>query len=483
MKGRFRGIERIHFVGIGGIGMCGLAELLQAQGYTVTGSDLAEGATVARLRALGVPVAIGHDSRHVGQADVVVVSSAIRANNPERVEASLRGIPVIPRAEMLAEVMRLKDGIAIAGTHGKTTTTSLVAHVLQAAGLDPTIVVGGRVIGAGAEGNRTGAEGSRTGAGDEGERTGARLGGGPFLVAEADESDGSFLHLSPVIAVVTNVEAEHLDHHGNVEALEDAFAAFLARLPFWGTAVLCLDDPGVQRLLARVSRRRITYGLLAQADWVASEVTTDGPGMAFAVRKQERALGHVRLPLAGRHNVANALAALAVADELAVPFAVAAEALASFRGVERRFETKGVVAGIRVVDDYAHHPTELRATLAAARGLHAGRIVVVFQPHRHTRTRDFFDAFTTAFHDADLLVLTEIYGAGEPKLPGVEAAVLADAIRARGHRDVRFVADLERVVPELLPELESGDLVLTLGAGSVSRLGPRLLQALVETRP
>ncbi len=466
MKGRFRGIERIHFVGIGGIGMCGLAELLRAQGYRVTGSDLAEGATVARLRTLGIPVAIGHDSRHVGDADVVVVSTAVRAGNPELSEAALRGIPVIPRAEMLAEVMRLKDGIAIAGTHGKTTTTSLVAHVLQAAGLDPTIVVGGRVIGAGTEG----------------ERTGARLGGGPFLVAEADESDGSFLHLSPVIAVVTNVEAEHLDHHGSLEALEDAFAAFLARLPFWGAAVLCLDDPGVQRLLARVGRRRITYGLVAQADWVASEVTTDGPGMAFAVRKHERALGRVTLPLAGRHNVANALAALAVAGELEVPFATAAEALASFRGVERRFETKGVVAGIRVVDDYGHHPTELRATLAAARGVHNGRIVVVFQPHRYSRTRDLFDAFSTAFHDADLLVLTEIYGAGEPKLPGVEAALLAEAIRARGHRDVRFVPDLERVVPELLPELASGDLVLTLGAGSVSRLGPELLQALAETR-
>ena len=476
MRGRFRGIERIHFVGIGGIGMCGLAELLRAQGYAVTGSDLADGATVARLRTLGVPVAIGHASEHVGEADVVVVSSAVRANNPEVAEAARRGIPVIPRAEMLAEVMRLKDGIAIAGTHGKTTTTSLVAHVLQAAGLDPTIVVGGRVIGAGAEG-------TSGGAGAEGERTGARLGSGPFLVAEADESDGSFLHLSPVIAVVTNVEAEHLDHHGSLDALEQAFAAFLARLPFWGTAVLCLDDPGVQRLLARVGRRRITYGLLAQADWVASEVTTAGPGMAFHVRKHEHALGRVSLPLAGRHNVANALAALAVADELEVPFATAADSLATFRGVERRFETKGVVAGIRVVDDYAHHPTELRATLAAARGVHKGRIVVVFQPHRHTRTRDLFDAFTTAFHDADLLVLTEIYGAGEPKLPGVEAALLADAIRARGHRDVRFVADLERVVPELLPELASGDLVLTLGAGSVSRLGPKLLEALAEKRP
>jgi UDP-N-acetylmuramate--alanine ligase len=467
MKGRFRGIERIHFVGIGGIGMCGLAELLRAQGYAVSGSDLAEGATVARLRALGVPVAIGHDAGHVGRADVVVVSTAVRAGNPEVAEAARRGIPVIPRAEMLAEVMRLKDGIAIAGTHGKTTTTSLVAHVLGAAGLDPTIVVGGRVIGAGADG----------------ERTGARLGGGPFLVAEADESDGSFLHLSPVLAVVTNVEAEHLDHHGSVEALEDAFAAFLSRLPFWGAAVLCLDDPGAQRLLARVSRRRVSYGLSAQADWVASEIAVDGAGMAFAVRRRGAVLGRVRLPLAGRHNVANALAALAVAAEVDVAFPVAAEALAGFRGVERRFETKGEAAGVRVVDDYGHHPTELRATLAAARSVHAGRIVVVFQPHRYTRTRDLFDGFATAFHDADLLLLTEIYAAGEPKLPGVEGAALAEAIRARGHRDVRFVPDLDRVVPALLPELRPGDLVLTLGAGSVSRLGPELLAELEEAAP
>jgi UDP-N-acetylmuramate--alanine ligase len=466
MSGRFRGIQRIHFVGIGGIGMCGLAELLRAQGYQVTGSDLAEGPTVARLRSLGVAVAIGHDARHVEGADVVVVSSAVRSSNPELVEAERHGVPVIPRAEMLAEVMRLKDGIAVAGTHGKTTTTSLLAHVLQVAGLDPTIVVGGRVIGAGAES----------------ERSGARLGSGSFLVAEADESDGSFLHLAPVIAVVTNVEAEHLDHHGSVAALEDAFGAFLERLPFWGAAVLCLDDPGVQRLLARVGRRRITYGLLAQADWVAAEVRTDGGGMRFAVRRHGEALGSVSLPLAGRHNVANALAALAVADEVEVPFAVAADALASFRGVERRFETKGVAAGVRVVDDYGHHPTEVRATLAAARGVHTGRIVVVFQPHRYTRTRDLFDAFTTAFHDADLLVLTEIYAAGEPKIAGTEAAALADAIRARGHRDVRFVPELERVPAELVPELRNGDLVLTLGAGSVSQLGPRLLERLVERR-
>ncbi len=469
MSGRFRGIERIHFVGIGGIGMSGLAELLRAQGYTVTGSDLAEGATIERLRTLGVEVAIGHDARHVAGAHVVVVSSAVRATNPELAEAARRGIPVIPRAEMLAEVMRLKDGIAVAGTHGKTTTTSLLAHVLQAAGLDPTIVVGGRVIGAGA--------------GAESERTGARLGGGPFLVAEADESDGSFLHLAPVIAVVTNVEAEHLDHHGSLSALEDAFAAFLERLPFWGAAVLCLDDPGVQRLLARVSRRRITYGLGAQADWVASEVRADGAGMAFAVRRRGETLGSVALPLPGRHNVANALAALAVAGEVDVPFPVAAEALAGFGGVERRFETKGVARGVRVVDDYGHHPSEVRATLAAARGVHAGRIVVVFQPHRYSRTRDLFDAFTTAFHDADRVVLTEIYAAGEPKLPGVEAAALADAIRARGHRDVRFLADIERIPAELAPELREGDLVLTLGAGSVSRVGPKLLAALEEGSP
>jgi UDP-N-acetylmuramate--alanine ligase len=464
MIGRFRGIECIHFVGIGGTGMSGLAELLGAQGYTVTGSDLAESPTLARLRRLGARVAIGHDAGHVGAADVVVVSTAVRATNPELAEAARRGIPVIPRAEMLAEVMRLKDGIAVAGTHGKTTTTSLLAHVLQAGGLDPTIVVGGRVIGAG----------------PESERSGARLGSGSFLVAEADESDGSFLHLAPVIAVVTNIEAEHLDHHGDLATLEDAFAAFLERLPFWGAAVLCLDDPGVQRLLSRVSRRRITYGLVAQADWVAADVRTDGAGMAFSVRRQGETLGSVRLPQPGRHNVANALAALAVAGEVDVPFPVAAEALAGFRGVERRFEEKGVVRGVRVVDDYGHHPSEVRATLAAARGVHSGRIVVIFQPHRYSRTRDCFDDFTTAFHDADLLVLTEIYAAGEAKLPGIEATALADAIRARGHRDVRFLPDLERLPAQLAPELREGDLVLTLGAGSVSRLGPQLLAALAE---
>jgi UDP-N-acetylmuramate--alanine ligase len=476
---RFRGVKQIHFVGIGGIGMCGLAELLLAQGYAVSGSDLASGATVERLRRLGARVAIGHDPGHVGAADVVVVSSAVRRDNPEVVAAQTRGVPVIPRAEMLAEVMRLKDGIAVAGTHGKTTTTSLIAHLLAAAGLDPTVVVGGRVLGSGAAPAQTAR--SEPQASEASQRTGARLGQGPFLVAEADESDGSFLHLSPVIAVITNVEPEHLDHYGTADAMEDAFAAFANRLPFWGRAVLCIDDPGVQRLLPRIARRRTTYGFSAQAEWTAQDVAREGSGSRFRVRRAGSELGAARLRIPGRHNVANALAALAVSAELEVPFARAAEALESFAGVERRFEEKGAARGVRVVDDYGHHPTEVRATLAAAREQHAGRLVVVFQPHRYTRTRDLFDEFAAAFHDADLLVVTEIYAAGEPKLPGVEAAALAEAIRQRGHRDVRFVRELEAIAGGLAPELRAGDLVLTLGAGSITRLGPQLLAELERT--
>jgi UDP-N-acetylmuramate--alanine ligase len=461
----FRRIRTIHFVGIGGIGMCGIAELLHNQGYRVTGSDLREGATVARLRALGVPVAIGHDARHVGEADVLVHSSAVRRDNPELAAAARRKIPVIPRAEMLAELMRLKDGIAVAGTHGKTTTTSLVAHVLDAAGLDPTAVIGGRVLAPGAD------------------PTGARLGRGDLLVAEADESDGSFLRLAPVIAVVTNIDPEHLDHYGSFEAVQDAFVAFANRVPFWGVAVLCLDHPGVQAVLPRMSRRTTTYGFASQADLRAVDVAFAGGGMRFGVRRRGgEALGEVHLRLPGRHNVQNALATLAVALELEVPFARAAEALASFVGIERRFETKGTARGVRVVDDYGHHPAEIRATLAAARAVHPGRIVVVFQPHRYTRTRDLFDDFTTCFNDADRLVVTSIYAAGEDKIPGVESASLVEAVRAHGHRDARFVAELDGVL-ELLPrELEPGDLVVTLGAGNVSGLGPRLLDALAEGR-
>jgi UDP-N-acetylmuramate--alanine ligase len=464
VTGRFRGIERIHFVGIGGIGMSGLAELLQNQGYRVSGSDVAESAAVERLRSLGVEIAVGHDAEHARGADVVVVSSAIRAGNVEIVEAEHHGIPVIPRAEMLAELMRLKDGIAVAGTHGKTTTTSLVAHLLDAVGLDPTAVVGGRVTFGGEH------------------RSNARLGTGPLLVAEADESDGSFLRLAPVIAVVTNVEPEHLDHYRSFDAIRDAFVSFANRVPFWGRVVLCLDDPGVQSILPRLTRRLTTYGFSAQADWVAQECSAHHRGMRFRVRRRGERLGEVELPIPGRHNVSNALAALAVADELGVPFARAAEALAGFAGVERRFETVGSVGAIRVVDDYGHHPTEIRATLAAARSIHSGRLVVVFQPHRYSRTRDLFDEFATAFHDADLLLLTEVYAAGEPKIPGVEARSLADTIEARGHRAVHFQPDLEAIPAELAPTLREGDLVLTLGAGSIGGLGPRILSALRERK-
>jgi len=455
----FRRIQHVHFVGIGGIGMCGIAELLHHQGVRVSGSDVREGPTVARLRGLGVPVAIGHAQGNVGDADVVVFSSAVRAGNPELAEAERRKIPVIPRAEMLAELMRLKDGIAVGGSHGKTTTTSLVAHVLDAAGLDPTAVIGGRVM-------------------HPGGRTTTLLGAGPLLVAEADESDGSFLRLAPVIAVITNIDPEHLDHYGSVEALHDAFVAFANRVPFWGLAVVCLDHPGVQAILPRLTRRTVTYGFSPQADLMADEARLDAGGMRFSVRRRGEPLGELRVALAGEHNVSNALAALAVAIELEVPFAVAADALARFPGIERRFETKGEAAGVRVVDDYGHHPAEIRATLAAARQLHPGRVVVVFQPHRYTRTQHLFDDFATAFHQADLLWVTEIYAAGEDKIPGVDGRTLADAIRAHGQRDVRFAADLDAVPAELAAALAPGDLVITLGAGNVSALGPRILAAL-----
>jgi UDP-N-acetylmuramate--alanine ligase len=461
----YRRIRRVHFVGAGGIGMCGIAELLATQGYQVTGSDLRDGPTVARLRSLGIPVAIGHAAGNVGHADVVVYSSAVRDTNPELVEAQRRGLPVIPRAEMLAEVMRLKDGIAVAGSHGKTTTTSLVAHVLTAAGLDPTAIVGGRVLSPGRDPSTT------------------RRGAGDLVVAEADESDGSFLRLSPVIAVVTNIDPEHLDHYGSYAALQDAFAAFASRIPFWGAAVVCLDHPGVQAILPRLQRRTVTYGTASQADLVATDVSQDGAGMRFSVRARGELLGSARTRLPGRHNVLNALATLAVARELDVAFPVAAEALDSFVGIERRFEAKGSAGGVRVVDDYGHHPAEIRATLEAARSVHDGRIVVAFQPHRYTRTRDLWDDFVTAFNQADVLIVSEIYAAGEDKLPGIEASELVRAIRAHGHRDAHFVADLDGVLDRLADVAAPGDLVITLGAGSISSLGARLLSRLREATP
>jgi len=460
----------VHFVGIGGIGMCGIAEILRDLGCQVSGSDISDGQTVARLRELGIEVGSGHDASHVGDADVVVVSSAIRPGNPEVREAERLHVPVIPRAEMLAEIMRVKESIAVAGTHGKTTTTSLVAHVLTEAGLDPTAVIGGRVRGSTGDPERAGSGAS-----------GARLGRGELMVAEADESDGSFLRLAPVLAVITNIEPEHLDHWGSKEALHDGFADFANKVPFFGAAILCLDDPGVQQILPRLTRRAITYGFSVQAEWVASEPRPHGSGMRFQVRWHGEPLGEVQIPLPGRHNVQNALASLAVAREVGVSFEVAAAALEAFGGVERRFESLGSAAGVRVIDDYGHHPTEIRATLAAARGIHSGRIVAVFQPHRYSRTRDLFDDFATAFHDADRVWITEIYAAGEDKIPGIEAATLVERLRARGHCGVRLAPDLTELPALLAGELLEGDLVLTLGAGSITRVGPALLRALAHT--
>jgi UDP-N-acetylmuramate--alanine ligase len=477
-----RGIQHIHFVGVGGIGMCGIAELLANQGYRVTGSDLRESANTERLRSLGIAVAIGHDAAHVGDADLVVYSSAVRADNPELRRAEAEKIPVIGRAEMLAEVMRLKDGIAVAGSHGKTTTTSLIAHVLGAAGLDPTAVVGGRVLTAERAPSTT------------------RLGSGPLLVAEADESDGSFLRLAPVIAVVTNIDPEHLDHYGSYGALQEAFVEFCNRVPFWGAAVLCIDHPGVQAIVPRMKRRMIRYGTSSQADWIATDIGRDAQGreaaaqrgeaersvgprgewLTFSVRHHGESLGRVRLRLAGRHNALNALAALAVAHEVEVPFRDAADALESFLGIERRFEEKGSAAGVRVVDDYGHHPAEIEATLSAAREIHAGRLVVAFQPHRYTRTRDLWDQFTRCFNRSDVLVLTEIYPAGEDKLAGIEASLLGEAIRDHGHRAVHFERDLDAALERLLAEVRPGDLVVTLGAGSITSLGSRLVARLQQ---
>ncbi len=457
----FKRYQQIHFVGVGGAGMSGIAEILLNLGYRVTGSELKRNDAVERLERLGAKVAVGHEAANVEGAHVVVYSSAVSRDNIEVQVARQRGIPVIPRAEMLAELMRLKYGIAVAGTHGKTTTTSMIGAVLAEARLDPTIVVGGRVSSFDSN---------------------ARLGQGEYLVAEADESDGSFLKLTPTIAVVTTIDAEHLDHYGSLERIREAFATFVSKVPFYGSAVLCLDQPNIQMLMPQVSKRIITYGLESGADLVARRLRLSGMTSRFEVFHRGGALGECTLSVPGSHNVANALAAIGVGLDLEIPFATIQRGLAGFAGVQRRFEILGQVGRVTVVDDYGHHPTEIRATLAAARGLHSGRLVVVFQPHRYTRTRDLFEAFADAFHDADRLIVTGIYGAGEEKIPGVESAALVEAIRARGHRGVELVADLEQVSETLVPELRTGDLVITLGAGSVTRLGPKLIRAL-EERP
>jgi UDP-N-acetylmuramate--alanine ligase len=446
----FRGrVRHVHFVGVGGIGMSGLAEILRNLEFEVSGSDLREGENTRALVALGVRVHVGHRADNVQDADVVVYSSAIKPENPEIVCAHEKGIPVISRAEMLAELMRVKYGVAIAGSHGKTTTTSLVATVLRAAGLDPTVVVGGRMASFGSN---------------------AKLGTGDLLVAEADESDGSFLRLTPTIAVVTNIDPEHLDHYGTHERLKEAFLEFIEKVPFYGLAVLCLDHPHVQHLLPRVNRRHVTYGLSQQADYSARDIRIQGIRTTFRAFRHGSDIGEFCVRLPGHHNVLNTLAAIAVADELEVPFDVLREALSSFHGVARRFSVVDEPSGVILVDDYGHHPAEIRATLAAARRAFGGRVLVAFQPHRFTRTESLFDDFAQAFNDADEVLLADVYAAGEQPIAGADSSHLADAIRDHGHHSVAYVPDMAQMASRLAAAAKPGDIVLTLGAGDINKI-------------
>jgi UDP-N-acetylmuramate--alanine ligase len=451
-----RKIRHIHFVGIGGSGMSGIAEVLLNLGYAVSGSDLKRSPVTDRLAGLGARVDEGHDAAHVGGAHVVVTSTAVRADNPEVVEARRSGVPVIPRAEMLAELMRLKYGVAVAGSHGKTTTTSMVALVLDRGGLDPTVVVGGRL----------GVLGS-----------GAKLGRGEFMVAEADESDRSFLKLSPTLAVVTNIDREHLDAYRDLADIQDAFVGFVNKVPFYGAAVLCLDDGPVQDILPRVERRVVTYGLSPQAQVGARDVQIGPTGSTYTATSGGEAIGSVRLAVPGAHNVVNSLAALAVALDLEIPFGQIHAGLESFTGVDRRFQLRGEQGQVMVLDDYGHHPTEIRATLETLRH-RAGtrRTVVLFQPHRFTRTQLLWDEFCRAFHQADVLLLADIYPASEEPIAGITSEALALAIAERGHRHVAYAGDLKAATERLTEEAREGDVVLTLGAGSVWVVGEELLR-------
>jgi UDP-N-acetylmuramate--alanine ligase len=452
-------IRKIHFIGIGGIGMSGIAEVLLNLGYQVSGSDLRESEITRRLASLGGKIDLGHREENVREADVVVTSTAVRADNPEVREAHRRLIPVIPRAEMLAELMRMKYGIAVAGTHGKTTTTSMVATVLSHGGIDPTAVIGGRLDLLGSN---------------------AKLGQGKFLVAEADESDGSFLKLSPTIAVVTNIDADHLDYYRDLDQIKETFVDFINKVPFFGAAVLCLDDPNIQALIPQVKKRFLTYGMATQADFYATDIAHAGDRTSFTLHRRGERLGTLSFRMPGRHNVLNAMAAVAVAMELDIPFATIVEGFRDFGGVQRRFQIKYDARGIMVVDDYGHHPAEIRATLAAARSGWDRRVVAVFQPHRYSRTQALFDEFLTAFYQADHLVVMDIYAAGEDALPGVEAQALAEGIAGHGHKDARYLADPDAVVAHLAEEVKPGDIVITLGAGNVWQVGERLIDRLRE---
>jgi UDP-N-acetylmuramate--alanine ligase len=454
--------QPVHFVGIGGIGMSGIAEILLNLGYPVSGSDLKLTPVTERLARLGARIYEGHAAEHLGNARAVVVSSAVRPDNPEVLEARRRQIPVIPRGEMLAELMRLKYGIAVAGSHGKTTTTSMTATVLSYAGLDPTVVVGGRVSAMGG--------------------ANARVGKSDFFVVESDESDRSFLKLSPILAVVTNIDHEHVDCYPTIEEARAAFTEFVNKVPFYGAAVLCLDDENVQKIMPFVERRTVTYGTSPQAELVVSDSECGPNGSCFRLRRRDRDLGLFRLTVPGPHNVLNAAAAAGVALELEIAPEKIREALLEFSGVERRFQVRGAAGGVTVIDDYGHHPTEIRATLAAARLGPYRRIHVLFQPHRYTRTVHLMDEFARSFHQADTVVVLDIYAASEPPIEGVTAQTLVERIRSFGHRAADYAPSLEAGAAMVASAAEPGDAILTLGAGNVWQAADFILEHLQGRR-
>ncbi len=453
--------QHVHFVGIGGIGMSGIAEVLLTLGYQVSGSDAKLSAITDRLAKLGATIHLGHQAENVAGSKAVVVTSALDPNNPEVLEARRLQIPVIPRGELLAELMRLKFGIAIAGSHGKTTTTSMVAAILNTANMDPTVVVGGKVAAM---------QGSN-----------ARVGKSPLLVVESDESDGSFLKLAPIVAVVTNIDREHLDHYPSLEAIRDAFTEFVNKVPFYGAVVLCMEDENIQHIFPNVRRRTITYGRNAQVDLEIHSIELQAASSNFSIRARNQDLGVFHLNVPGVHNVLNATAAIGVALEMEVPVEQIREGLAAFSGVDRRFTLRGVERGITVVDDYGHHPTEIKATLAAARLSPYHRIHVLFQPHRFSRTKFLLDEFGTAFHQADNVYLLDIYSASEPALEGVSSNALLDKIRSFGHRSASYVGTIDEGVAALVNAAQPGDLIVTLGAGSVSQAADKILDQLRET--
>jgi UDP-N-acetylmuramate--alanine ligase len=464
-KGLLTGQRRLHFIGVGGAGMSGIAELCLRLNFAVSGCDLHSTGVTRRLTGLGAKISAGHHPDHISNDfDAVVISSAVKFSNPEVQRARELRIPVIPRAEMLGELLRLaRLGVAVAGTHGKTTTTSLVALILEEAGLDPTVAIGGNMRSRGSN---------------------VRLGRGDFMVAEADESDASFLLLLPTIAVVTNIDPEHLDHYGTMDRVRDAYLNFINRVPFYGVAILGIDSLNVRALLPAARKLAVTYGEAADADLRAERIEIDGFSTSFDVLRKGELLGQVTVPMPGRHIALNSLAAIAVALELAIPFDVAANALRKFAGISRRFEIKGEGAGRIVLDDYAHHPEEVRTTLAAARSAFRRRIVAVFQPHRFTRLRDLFDEFLTAFDDTDVLYLAEVYAAGEEPIANVNSRRLYEALRARGHIEVRYLGDETNPALRVAADSVRGDLIVTLGAGDVFKLGEAVLEALsTEANP